>query len=440
VVSSGGALPTDGAMTLADAADDVALAPDQAGPNASIDTAVPGADVGTLPKNTCLGPVSAVVANAKLPAGYCAWIWARDLVAPRGIVRTANGDIVVVDQNSGRIILLYDDDRSGVSDPGERVVLVTVDGLNHGIAIAGGYLYASTATTVYRWPYGGDRQPLGNRQVVVSGLPDGGHSTRTLLFDREGRLYVSVGSYRNVDDDSSRARIVRFPPSALAAGATFAQGEVFADGLRNEVGLTLDSQGRVWGVENGRDQLSRTDLGGDIHDDNPAEELNLFAQPGQFYGYPYCWSEYRLAGGLGPRTQWADPAFMNDGIHTDAWCRNPANVVPPVVAMQAHSAPLDLKFYGGGAFPNDMNGSAIISFHGSWNRSPATGYKVVRIPFGPDGVPSGEPTSLLEYTGPGDTASDWPHRPVGIETGLDGRLYVTSDSSGVVIAIGYNPG
>jgi glucose/arabinose dehydrogenase len=108
------------------------------------------------------------------------------------------------------------------------------------------------------------------------------------------------------------------------------------------------------------------------------------------------------------------------------------------LAMQAHSAPLDIKFYAGGAFPSDMHGTAIVTFHGSWNRNPATGYKVVRIPFGADGRPSGDPTPLLEYSAAGDTGSGWPHRPVGIETGVDGRLFITSDASNVVIAIGHD--
>jgi glucose/arabinose dehydrogenase len=113
-------------------------------------------------------------------------------------------------------------------------------------------------------------------------------------------------------------------------------------------------------------------------------------------------------------------------------------VVPPVLVMQAHSAPLDIKFYAGSAFPADVVGSAFVTFHGSWNRNPATGYKVVRIPFGKDGMPSGEPASFLEYSGSGDTGTGWPHRPVGIETGLDGRLFITSDDSGIVIAVGHD--
>lgn len=389
-------------------------------------------------RTTCLGPPSAALANASLPTGYCAWTWASNLNTPRGIIRNASGDMLVVERGGNRISLLHDDNGNGVSDSNERVVLATLSGLNHGIAINGGYLYASTSSTVYRWAYDGGRSALGSSQTVVTGIPSSGHSTRTLLFDGEGRLYVSVGSGSNVDSNSSRARIVRYPASALGSSSTFAQGELFADGLRNEVGLALDGRGRIWGVENGRDELNRTDLGGDIHNDNPGEEVNLFAEPGKFYGYPYCWSEFLLASGMGAGTQWADPQFMNDGTHTDTWCRTTTNVVAPVLVLQAHTAPLDIKFYAGGAFPDDMIGSAIVSNHGSWNRTTPTGYKLVRIPFGADGMPSGEPTTLLEYAGSGDTGSNWPHRPVGIEIGADGRLFVTSDASNIVISIGHD--
>jgi glucose/arabinose dehydrogenase len=185
--------------------------------------------------------------------------------------------------------------------------------------------------------------------------------------------------------------------------------------------------------------LSRTDLGGDIHDDNPGEELNLFDQPGAFYGYPYCWSEGNLPAtvGLGKGTQWATPNSMDDGTHTDTWCRNTSNVQPPKAVMQAHSAPLDLMFYHGNAFPSDMVGSALVTFHGSWNRTAATGYKVVVAQFTTDGMPTGTVTPLLESTASGDTGGGWTHRPVALATGSSGEVYVTSDADGLVMAIGH---
>lgn len=402
-----------------------------------VDSAALDTPLGT---STCVGPSSAALANASLPSGFCAWTWASNLGSPRGITRNANGDILLIERGQGRITLLHDDNGNGISESNERVVLATSSGLNHGIAINGGYLYASNSTTVYRWPYSGGRQPLGAAQTVVTGIPSGGHSTRTLAFDRDGNLYVSVGSQGNIDTNTSRAHVLRYAASALGTSSTWAQGESFATGLRNEVGLTLDGQGRMWGVENGSDNLSRSDLGGDIHNDNPGEELHLFAEAGRFWGYPYCWSEYSLPAGvgMGRGTQWADPSTMNDGTHSDTWCRNTANVARPALVMQAHSAPLDIKFLTGSGFPAELVGSALVTFHGSWNRSPATGYKVVRIPFGQDGMPSGDPVPFLEYSGAGDTGSGWPHRPVGLEIGLDGRLFITSDDSGVVIAVGHN--
>ena len=145
-------------------------------------------------------------------------------------------------------------------------------------------MYASSDTTVWRWRYvGGQRtDSTGTREVVVKNMnADGrggapqGHTTRTLAFDSKGRLYVSVGSYGNVDADSHRSRIRRFSFPGTAAspvslpgtgdGFEFSTGEVFADGLRNEVGIAFDSHGVLWGVENGADNLARSDLGGDIH-------------------------------------------------------------------------------------------------------------------------------------------------------------------------------
>ncbi len=385
--------------------------------------------------STCSFPAGAELANAAVPPGFCAWTWADGLASPRGTTVTEAGDVIVVARSQNALVLLYDDDENGVSDADERVELATAPGLNHGVAIHGSYLYASSDEAVYRWPYGGDRVPLGSETTVVSGLPTGGHSTRTLAFDDLGYLYVSVGSAANLDTNSDRARIVRFSPEQLETGTTFGAAELWADGTRNEVGLRFDSWGRLWGVENGSDNLSHPEMG-DIHDDNPGEEVNLFDQPGAFYGYPYCWSEGALPEEFaqGPTTQWAYPSASQD----DAWCRDPSNVVPPAMVMQAHSAPLDLLFYPGGSFPADYNGDALVSFHGSWNRTPETGYKVVRLPVDSEGLPVGVVEPLLEYAGNGDTGSLWPHRPVGLAVTPDGKLLVTSDASGLVIAIGHD--
>jgi len=403
--------------------------------------ASPESDTTPPPPSTCLFPAGAQLANARVPTGYCAWTWAEGLGTPRGITVAPNGDVLVVERAGARIRVFFDADGDGVSANDERAQLVATPGLNHGIALHGGFLYASSATAVYRWPYTvGDRSNLGDPETVVHDLPSGGHVTRTLAFDPTGRLYVSVGSGSNLDSTSERARIRRFSQAQVAAGGVaFDQGEVFADGLRNEVGLAFDADGVLWGVENGIDNLARVDLGGDLHNTNPAEEVNRFAVPGAFYGYPFCWSEYALPVevGEGPGAQWVHPTFADDGVHSDTWCKDPGNVTRPVFSMPAHVAPLDVLFYRGSAFPADVKGDAFVTWHGSWNSDTPVGRKVVRLRRGADGLPDTlEP--LLEYVGPGDVDTGWPHRPVGLAVDAAGRLLVTSDATGVVIAIGYD--
>lgn len=391
---------------------------------------------------TCPPPANVEMTDATVPAGYCAWRFAEGLDDPRGLISDSQGQLLVVERGRGQVTLLWDENGDRINQPSERMPLASATGLNHGIALHQAYLYASTATTVYRWPYDGSRKALADRQTVLTGMPSGGHSTRTLVFDGQSNLYIAIGSGSNLDADSTRARVVRLDAAKVTAGeASLADTTVHADGTRNECALRFDSRGRLWGVENGSDNLNRSDLGGDIHNDNPAEEVNLLNEPGAFYGYPYCWSEGNLdanAGGLGPGTQWAYPSVMNDGVHTDAWCRDTANVKPPVFTLQAHTAPLDILFYQGGSFPADVTGNAIVTYHGSWNRTPATGYKVVMIPFGQDGMPSGAVTSLLESKASGDTGAGWTHRPVALAQGKSGEVYITSDANGLVMALGHD--
>jgi len=374
-------------------------------------------------------------------------VFAGCLEAPRGLLQTSWGDVLVVEAIAGRITALWDSDGDGLAD--SRAVVATAPSLNHGLAFSGGFLYASSDTTVYRWALADGSRAGADREVVIhsmnangNGGAPRGHWTRTLEFDSLGRLYVSIGSAGNVDRDSFRARIRRFdlPGGLPPGGIGFASGEIFADGLRNEVGLAFDSHGVLWGVENGADNLWRTDLGGDIHNDNPAEELNRFPESdaGKHYGYPWCWTEYQLASGLGqgPGAVWAWPSTMGDGVHTDAWCR--ANSVPPALALPAHWAPLGITFYNGtvdatcadSALPTGWRGHAFIASHGSWNRDVPTGYKVVRVPFSNpgDAAPSGKPQDILRHNGSG---AKWPSgvRPVDVKFDLCGQLLVSSDGT-----------
>ena len=196
--------------------------------------------------------------RAWLPPNFCASIYTDGLQKPRGLhIDSDHDEILLVKRGNSRVIRLDDDEKTVVT-------VASMSGLNHGIELAGGYLYASSSTTVYRWPYQSGQIMTANdndrREVIVGmggttisselGAP-GGHKTRTLAFDDEGYLYVSIGSNGNVDADSFRSRIRRFDISAWDDATQpyiYNKGEVFADGLRNEVGMAFDSFMVIYGV------------------------------------------------------------------------------------------------------------------------------------------------------------------------------------------------
>jgi glucose/arabinose dehydrogenase len=214
------------------------------------------------------------LSNAVLAPGFCAYTLPVDVSTPRTVLSVGTSDLLALDRGTNSVVFLFDSDEDGIPD--SKRTLTTAVGLNHGLALYDGFIYASSDTTVYRWPHEEDFSSVGDGGIVIENInADGqggapqGHRTRTLAFDEMGRLYISVGSKSNVDIDSYRARIRRFDLNNGALPQDFQTGEVFADGLRNEVGLAFDKHGVLWGVENGADTLFRSDMGGDIHQDNP---------------------------------------------------------------------------------------------------------------------------------------------------------------------------
>jgi glucose/arabinose dehydrogenase len=216
---------------------------------------------------------------------------------------------------------------------------------------------------------------------------------------------------------------------------------VFAYGLRNEVGLSIDSRGRMWGVENGRDNLM---VGGDIHNDNPAEEVNLFDvnKPGRNYGYPFCWSEgiwMDTTMAKGPGTQHLDPD--QPGAFTEAKCQDKNVVVPPAFVLGAHVAPLDVVEYRGGGYPADMQGDLFVTAHGSWNREISqVGMVIIRLYMGPNGPTGGQNFLGKKVADTGEISQgNWGIRPVSIRVDKAGLLTFSDDTLGTVNKIGYRP-
>lgn len=425
--------------------------------------------------NSVVCPFGFAGSHMKEDLGFCADLLpfsdnAKKIGQPRSIVSVGNSDFLFLDRASGTIKIALDRNEDGWIDEVGSLGSAHVQGLNHGLALhpVTHYVYASTATDVYRWSYDEGlhnkekRTVTGPREHVISTIEDGGmggapggHKTRTLAFSKNGTLYMSIGSFQNVDTDSGRSRIRRFThfekehEHNIKFPLRFVDGEVFADGLRNEVGLAFDTFGVLWGVENSADNLKRADLGGDIHNENPAEELNRFPEnlKGKHWGYPYCWTEFKLPIGIakGRNAQWAWPSFMEQGgVYTDEYCRS--STIPSEMALQAHSAPLGIVFYKYrdynaneekcfGAFPPHMDGYAFVAYHGSWNRDIPTGYKVVYVPInnstGRVLEGTNEPIDLLTSAGHDSGNAPWESgfRPVDVDFDSCGRLLLSSDGS-----------
>jgi glucose/arabinose dehydrogenase len=334
-----------------------------------------------------------------LPPGFVITVYAQDLAGPRMMAIGPQGDLYVAERGASRIIRLPDLNDDGLADE----VQVVGDGLDAPSSLAfyrDGSLYVGETTQVLRLSQPDAAGVFQKRQVVIGGLPAGGHSTRTVLFSPNWEtLFVSIGSSCNVclENDPRRAAIVRYNPDGSGE-------QIYAKGLRNAVGITFrPGTGELWATNNGRDMMG---------DDLPPETINL-VRMGDDFGWPRCHSG-RIS----------DPQFGGQ----DA-CQG---VTPPAVEMQAHSAPLGLTFYSGDQFPEEYRGNLFVAFHGSWNRSAPTGYKVVRIPF-----QNGNPGAVQDFAvGWLVNGSAW-GRPVDVITASDGSLFVSDDGGGKIYRITY---
>lgn len=326
--------------------------------------------------------------------GLAIGVFAAGLRGPRKLAVSPDGVLFVSAMAGGQVVALPDRDRDGVAD--ELVVFASGLQQPHGLAFVGRTLYVAESGRVLRYTDDdGDLRPE-HADVVIGDLPaGGGHATRTLAFGPDGWLYVSIGSTCNVciESDARRAAVVRYRPDGTG-------GELFARGLRNTVGLAFHPRtGELWGVDNGRDWLG---------DDWPPEELNRIL-PGRHYGWPYC------HGDRVPDPEFGDPAFC-------------AQTEPPAVQMPAHAAPLGLAFLHDAVVPPEYRQDILVAFHGSWNRSVPTGYKLVRVALG-------DPPLVEDFARGWLVGTQAWGRPVDVVVGPDGALYATDDRAGAVYRI-----
>jgi glucose/arabinose dehydrogenase len=378
-------------------------------------------------------PTNAVLS---VPSGFTVRLFAEGLSGPRLLRVAPNGDIFIAETRANRIRVMRAAD--GADAPSDNQIFA--DGLDRpfGIAFYPGndpqWIYVANNNSVVRFPYrSGDLKARGDAQVIVPRLADstGGHTTRDVAFSRDGkRLFISVGSGSNVAETMSKKNLADIPAWEAEHGrgaawdsethraeifVTDPEGQqplrAFATGIRNGVGLAVDEAGELWTSTNERDALG----------DDLVPDYVTRVKEGGYYGWPW----YYMGNFEDPRHAGERPDLAGVAIVPD-------------VLFQSHSASLEMAFYtatnGVAAFPPEYRGDIFDAFHGSWNRSARTGYKVVRVRLD-HGVPTGEYDDFL--TGfVVDNRSVW-GRPVGVAVAHDGALLVTEDGNGTLWRVSY---
>lgn len=368
-------------------------------------------------------------ANGAAPtaaAGLKVAAFAEHLDHPRWLYVLPNGDVLVAETNSpakpddskgikgwiadkvmaragagvpsaNRITLLRDADHDGVAET--RTVFIENLNSPFGMTLVGNDLYVADTDKLLRFPYQPGEDRISAQPVKVADLPGGPlnhHWTKNVIASPDGKkLYVTVGSNSNVgengmDQEQGRAAIWEVDP------ATGSQ-RIFASGLRNPNGMAWEPvTGKLWTAVNERDEI-----GSDL-----VPDYITSVQDGGFYGWPYSYYGQHVDARVNPQ----NPELV-------------AKAIAPDYAVGPHTASLGLSFAEGSKLPGFTEG-VFIGQHGSWNRKPHSGYKVIFVPFA-QGKPTGMPIDVLSgFLNKDEKAMG---RPVGVVIDKQGDLLVADD-------------
>ena len=405
---------------------DAAKLPEEAstGPNPTI----PAPDSSLIP-TVNIAPAKGWPAGMKPTAasGLAVAAFAQKLDHPRWLYVLPNGDVLVAETNApprpeegkglkgwimqfvqkragagvpsaNRITLLRDTDGDGIAETRS----IFLKGLNSpfGMALIGEDFYVANTDAVMRFPYTEGQTEItapGEKVVDLPAGPINHHWTKNIIASQDGqRLYATVGSNSNVaengiEKEDNRAAILEIDLSAK-------KWRVFASGLRNPNGLAWQPQtGTLWTVVNERDEL-----GSDL-----VPDYLTSVKEGAFYGWPYSYYGQHVDTRVSPQR----PDLV-------------AKAIAPDYALGNHTASLGLTYSGGTLLPEALRDGVFIGQHGSWNRYPRSGYKVIFVPFA-NGVPSGKPVDVL--TGFVNQDDEALGRPVGVAIDRAGALLVADD-------------
>ncbi len=409
-------------------------------------------------------PCSPDDSGLTLPAGFCATVFADGIghtrhvaVGPNGVVyvNTWSGDYYNFDKphEGGFLVALQDRSGTGKADVIERFgeTVQTGGAGGTGIGMYKGAIYAEINDRIVRYSLPADSiVPRDAPETIVSKLPLGGdHPMHPFIISADGSMYVDVASATNScqaknrqpkipgDDPctelQTRGGVWRY--DANKTDQTFSPSDRYATGIRNAEGFAIDSAGRVFVTQHGRDQLHTNwpDLYQPSEEATlPAEELMVLKSGGD-YGWPECYYD-----GVQKKLVLA-PEYGGDGGKAVGIC---ANKLAPAAAFPAHWAPNAMVQYNKKQFPARYRGGVFIAFHGSWNRAPYAqgGYNIVFQPLAGERASGNCEIFADGFAGPTKTPEGAAHRPSGLAVGPDGSLYISDDIQGRIYRIVYHGG
>jgi glucose/arabinose dehydrogenase len=372
--------------------------------------------------------------NPVVPAGLEVRAFATGFQHPRSVYALPNGDVLVVESNGpkapvnrpkdyvmglfqavggsgapggNRITLLRDVNGDGKPD----IRTIFIDHLNSpfGVVLVGDQLYVAATDALLRFPYVTGATRITTPGVRLTDLPAGSinhHWTKSLTASPDGsRLYVGVGSNSNITENGIDAEDGRAAIWEIDRATGFKR--IFASGMRNPTGLAFEPGTNIlWAVVNERDEIGP----------NLVPDYLTSVRRNAFYGWPYSYYGQHVDVRVKPER----PDLV-------------ATAIPPDYALSSHVAPLGIAFSSASSLPAQYRGGVFVSEHGSWNRVPLNGYKVVYVPFR-DRRPSGPPQDVVTgFLTPDGKAKG---RPVGLALDRTGALLIADDVGDVVWRVG----
>ncbi|MEP2056388.1 MAG: PQQ-dependent sugar dehydrogenase [Maribacter litoralis] len=354
-------------------------------------------------ENVALDSTDLALLELNLPEGFQIEVYARGVDGARSMAMGDEGTLFVGTRTEKNIYAIQDTNGDFKAD--NVMVLDTME-VPNGIAMRNGDLYVAQVGSLWKYPNIEDQLDGElEKELIYDDFPtEFHHGWKYIAFGPDDKLYVPVGAPCNIcnrtDEDERFATISRMDPDGT-------NREIYARGVRNSVGFTWHPDTKqMWFTDNGRDMLG---------DDIPPCELNTVTEAGQHFGYPFC------HGGIVK-----DPEFGD--LHP---C---SDFVEPALQLDAHVAPLGIKFYTGNMFPAEYKGKAFIAEHGSWNRSKKVGYRIMMVDIEDGAVVNSEPfiDGWLD-----EVAQKASGRPVDMLMLEDGSMLISDDYGDAIYRVTY---